>query len=191
MDRITGGERVGNNLFHSFEEFSIPTGAEAIFENAEDIENIFTRITGSDVSFIDGLFKTQGGANFFLLNPNGIVFGENARLDVGGSFTASTADSVVFADGNRFAVNDPNQKPLLTINQPIGLAFWRDNGSITVNGSGNQITNDDPQTPIEFGQTPNGLSVNNGRTLALVEEMVSIPSIIPTPHTLHRALYKY
>ena len=70
MDQITGGERVGNNLFHSFEEFSIPTEAEAIFENAEDIENIFTRITGSDASFIDGLLKTQGEANFFLLNPN-------------------------------------------------------------------------------------------------------------------------
>ncbi len=173
MDKITGGERVGNNLFHSFEQFSVPTGMEAVFENAADIENIFTRITGSDVSFIDGLLKTQGEANFFLLNPNGIVFGENARLDVGGSFIATTANSVVFADGTRFGVNDSNQKPLLTINQPIGLDFWRNNGSITVNGSGNQITNDSNIAPIEFGSYPNGLSVNNGQTLALVGNSIN------------------
>ena len=169
MDRITGGERVGNNLFHSFEEFSIPTGAEAIFENAADIENIFTIITGSDASFIDGLLKTQGEANFFLLNPNGIVFGDSARLDVGRSFTATTANSIVFADGTKFGVNDSNQKPLLTINQPVGLEFWRDNGSITVNGSGHRITSDRAFFPIEFtNSVPNGLWVNNNQTLALI-----------------------
>ena len=168
MDKITGGERVGNNLFHSFEQFSIPAGRSAVFENAADIQNIFTRITGSEASFIDGLLKTAGGANFFLLNPNGVIFGENARLDVGGSFIATTADSIVFADGNRFAVTSPNQKPLLTINLPIGLDFLGNNGSITVNGSGNQITNDSNFAPIEFGGTTSALSVNDGQTLALV-----------------------
>ncbi|NJL50976.1 MAG: filamentous hemagglutinin N-terminal domain-containing protein [Hydrococcus sp. SU_1_0] len=84
MEKITGGEREGNNLFHSFEEFSIPEGIEAIFENGLDVENIFTRITGESASTINGILKTQGGANFFLINPNGIVFGENAQLDVGG-----------------------------------------------------------------------------------------------------------
>ena len=65
MKKITGGERVGNNLFHSFEEFSVPSGEEAIFENAADIENIFSRITGNEVSVIEGLLKTAGEANFF------------------------------------------------------------------------------------------------------------------------------
>ena len=102
MRKITGGERVGKNLFHSFEKFSIPEGIEAIFKNAVDIENIFTRVTGSEISFIDGLLQTAGGANLFLLNPNGIVFGENAVIDVGGSFIATTANSVEFADGTSF-----------------------------------------------------------------------------------------
>ncbi|MEY2833120.1 MAG: hypothetical protein RLZZ574_2379, partial [Cyanobacteriota bacterium] len=62
--RINGGERAGNNLFHSFEEFSIPKGMEAVFENATDIENIFTRITGESVSNIEGILRTQGSANF-------------------------------------------------------------------------------------------------------------------------------
>ncbi len=167
MDKITGGERVGNNLFHSFEQFSIPEGMEAVFENGLDIENIFTRVTGNEASIIDGLLKTAGGANFFLINPSGIVFGENARLDVGGSFVASTANEVKFADGNTFAV-DGNPNVTLTISVPIGLGFYGQNGNITVNGSGNQITNDSPFSPIEFDGTPNGLSVNDGQTLALV-----------------------
>ncbi|NJO97115.1 MAG: filamentous hemagglutinin N-terminal domain-containing protein [Pleurocapsa sp. CRU_1_2] len=65
MEKITGGEREGNNLFHSFEEFSIPEGIEAIFENSLDVENIFTRITGESASTINGILKTQGSANFF------------------------------------------------------------------------------------------------------------------------------
>lgn len=71
--RINGGERAGNDLFHSFDEFSIPEGMEAIFENAADIKNIFTRVTGDSISNIDGVLSTQGNANFFFINPNGIL----------------------------------------------------------------------------------------------------------------------
>ena len=166
MKKITGGEQVGNNLFHSFDKFSIPTGTEAIFENAPDIQNIFTRITGGEASFIDGLLQTQGGANFFLINPNGIVFGENARLDVGGSFVATTADTIEFADGTSFDARNPNVS--LTISVPIGLGLYGNNGSITVNGSGNQITGNSTFSPIQFEQRPTGLSVSEGNTLALV-----------------------
>lgn len=177
MRKITGGERVGNNLFHSFEEFSIPIGVEAIFENAADIENIFTRITGSEASFIEGLLQTAGGANFFLVNPNGIVFGENARLDVGGSFIATTADSIEFADGTNFTARGDEPKVSLTISLPIGLGFLGNNGSITVNGSGEQITR-----PGRFGREPylrnrtSGLAVPSGETFALVGNGINFNS---------------
>ena len=168
MRKITGGERVGNNLFHSFEEFSIPVGVEAIFENAADIENIFTRITGDNASFIEGLLQTAGGANFFLVNPNGIVFGENARLDVGGSFIATTADNIEFADGTTFAARGDEPKVSLTISLPIGLGFLGNNGSITVNGKGNQIILKNSIEPVEFSEKPKGLFLSNNQTLALV-----------------------
>jgi filamentous hemagglutinin family protein len=162
---INGGEREGNNLFHSFEEFSVPEGIEAVFENALDIENIFTRITGESASAINGILKTQGDANFFLVNPNGIVFGENAQLDVGGSFMATTANSVQFEDGTEFIASQGQEKPILTVSVPIGLNFEGNNGTISVNGDGLGISD----TPEE---TTSGLSVQPDQTLALVGSRV-------------------
>ncbi len=132
---ITGGIQADRNLFHSFEEFSIPTRGGVRFDNAAAIANIFSRVTGNSPSNIDGLLRANGIANVFLLNPNGVLFGPNARLNIGGSFMATTADSILFDNGLEFSAGDRQPPSLLTVSVPIGLQYGSPTAGIAVDGS--------------------------------------------------------
>ena len=123
VDLIEGGAIRGNNLFHSFEQFNIPEGSSVYFANPDAISSILTRITGNSASEILGTLGVDGNANLFLLNPNGILFGENAALDINGSFLATTANSFIFANNFVYSASNPTTPPLLTINIPVGIQF--------------------------------------------------------------------
>ncbi len=167
---IEGGTTSGTNLFHSFEQFSVPLDVTASFNNALDIQNIFSRVTGADLSNIEGILATQGSANLFLINPNGIIFGENAALNVGGSFLATTAESVLFEDQSSFSTAANNPSNLLTITAPIGLNFGSNPGDIS---------------NFSFAFDPDiddfvGLEVLPGNTIALIGGNVEIAGGIIT-----------
>ena len=103
---IDAGTIRGNNLFHSFSLFNVPTGGSATFLGPSSIANILSRVTGGQQSIIDGLISTRAAmpnANFFLLNPSGVLFTSGASLDVGGAFRVSTADNIRLADGAIFS----------------------------------------------------------------------------------------
>jgi len=172
---ITGGAKAGGNLFHSFLEFSVPTGNTAFFNNTLDINNIISRVTGGSISNIDGLIRANGSANVILINPNGINFGRNAQLNIGGSFLGSTANSLKFADGVEFSATNPQNSPLLTVSVPIGLQFGQNPSAINVQGTGHNLTTaNNILSPLTRGSSSTGLQVQPGKTLALVGGNISL-----------------
>ena len=123
-DLIEGGAIRGSNLFHSFSEFSIGVSERIYFDSPENIETILSRVTGGNLSDINGLLGTRGDSNaaLILMNPNGIVFGENALLDTQGAFTATTASGVQLGENGLFSAVSPERDNLLSIN-PSALFF--------------------------------------------------------------------
>jgi filamentous hemagglutinin family protein len=157
-EQISGGASRGSNLFHSFQEFNIKDGQGAYFTNPVGIENILSRVTGVNTSSILGKLGVLGNANLFLINPNGIIFGKNASLDVKGSFVATTANAIEFENKEFFNASDPNvPSALLTVN-PSAFLF-------------NQIANQ-PINSIQVNQT--SLSVSNGKNLLLVGDDIKL-----------------
>src|SRR4051794_19144933 len=117
------GSRRGDNLFHSFERFGIATGQTATFTGPGDIKNVISRVTGGEVSNIDGTLRsTVGQADLYFLNPAGVMFGPNAQLDVPGSFHVSTAHELRFDDGARFSAVDKAGSGL-TVAPPEAFGF--------------------------------------------------------------------
>jgi filamentous hemagglutinin family protein len=107
VTNITGGETVGTNLFHSFSQFSLPQNETANFQTPAAIANVLSRVTGGSASVINGQIQLSGntGANLYLMNPSGIIFGPNATLSVPASFVATTGTAIGFQDNVASNVN--------------------------------------------------------------------------------------
>ena len=158
---ITGGTRPGggDNLFHSFDQLNVGNNNVANFLNETSLptDNILSRVTGGDPSNIFGTIQTTGfpGANLFLLNPAGVVFGPNASLNVEGAFYTSTADLIQLGQDGFFYANLDGGTSVLTMDPPKAFGFLGENPPMLAAGSTAAIL-------VE------GLEVRNGDPVALV-----------------------
>ncbi|MGV0026625.1 CHAT domain-containing protein [Phormidesmis priestleyi] len=137
---ITGGTRSGANLFHSFSQFGVRPEQIINFESSPALQNILGRVSGGNASVIEGLVRVSGSnANLFLMNPAGMIFGTNARLDVSGSFTATTATGIGFNNQWFNATGANNYATLM--GSPNAFAFTTqpgvivNAGNLSVNGN--------------------------------------------------------
>lgn len=130
------GKQVGSNLFHSFGQFGLWTGESAAFSGPATVNNVIGRVTGGNLSSIDGRIQSNiAGANLYLINPSGIVFGPHATVNVSGSFHASTADYVKMSDGAKFQATNPDASTLSAA-PPAAFGFLTAKpAAISVNGS--------------------------------------------------------
>jgi filamentous hemagglutinin family protein len=178
------GQTRGPNLFHTFSIFNIlragPSASGLVVPQQESvtftsptgggpITNVISRVTGGTSAFtlqksslIDGPFNSLiPGANFWFINPNGIIFGSNAVLPTTGSFHASTADYIKLADGSIFAAT-PSANEVLTVAPPSAFGF------LTANPAGIQVVN------ASFSGVPNVMQVPAGQTLSLVGGTINV-----------------
>jgi filamentous hemagglutinin family protein len=172
---ITNGSAANSNLFHSFRQFSVPTGGSVTFDlvNTPNISTIFSRVTGSNISNIDGLIQTINSNNpisLLLINPSGIIFGANAQLNIGGSFIGTTANKIKFADGVEFSAINSQATPLLSINVPVGLQLGSNPAPISVQGTGHSLKTSSGLALLPLTRTPSStkLRVQSGNTIALL-----------------------
>lgn len=123
------GERRGENLYHSFSRFNIGAGETADFSAVHETSNIITRVTGGDPSRIDGTLKCDiPGADLWLLNPSGLIFGKDATLNINGSFFASTCDYLSMEYGDIFYTN-PGEYSVLSHEAPVAFGFLKESNA--------------------------------------------------------------
>jgi len=168
---ITGGQRSsdGANLFHTFSKFGLDNQQIANFLSQPNIRNILARINGGEISYINGLIQITGGnSNLFLMNPSGIVFGGNARLNVPAAFTATTANGIGF--GNNWFNATGNNNYAALVGDPNAFAF-------TMQQPGTIINSGD--LAVGLGQDLNllaGTIINTG-TLTATQGNVTVTAV--------------
>ena len=152
------GKQYGNNLFHSFKTFNLDQNEVATF-TGNKVNNIISRVTGGEKSIINGTIKsTIESADFFFINPSGIIFNESARLDIKGSFNASTANYLILPDSNKFKVN--SEDPFLFTAEPEHFGF--------INQNDNKIEIKGP------GKIKDYLILNDHQTLSFISSEITI-----------------
>ncbi|MRV74978.1 filamentous hemagglutinin N-terminal domain-containing protein [Duganella sp. FT92W] len=91
------------NAIINWQSFSIAPDEVTRFIQQNADSRVLNRITGQDPSRILGALQSNG--HVYLINPNGVMFGKDARVDVNGLVASSLAlsDTDFLAGRNRFS----------------------------------------------------------------------------------------
>ena len=123
-----------NNLFYRFQKFNLHKDETATFTSFPECQNIINYVTGNGIpaeqaySWINGQILSSSQANFFFMNPSGVVFGPHASIDIQGAFYVSTADYLSMNDGSIFG-NQIMHVDDLTVAPPEAFGFIDTNNS--------------------------------------------------------------
>ncbi|MBE9029039.1 filamentous hemagglutinin N-terminal domain-containing protein [filamentous cyanobacterium LEGE 11480] len=191
---IEGGAARGSNLFHSFQQLNVSAGELVYFSNPAGISTIFSRIIGGQPSNILGTIGVNGLANLFLLNPQGIIFGPDAQLDIRGAFTATTANTIQFGNQGEFTIAPSSAPTLLTIS-PSSLNFAANQGAVinqapnlqnlnrgSIALLGSQVNMDGGGLTVPGGRVSlSGIKGNGAIALQLLANQLQIISTTGTP----------
>lgn len=177
----TMGATSGTNLFHSFSDFNIATNGSATFTGDPALTNVISRVTGTNASTIDGdLISTITGANFWFMNPNGVMFGSGASINVDGAFYVSTGDKLNFnGTTDKFTLTTPSTSLISDAPESFGF-LGVPSGTITVNGSnlssfsGTSSFHDISFTAQEVNIDSAFISPNNGYQITVNANNISI-----------------
>ncbi len=162
------GSQAGGNLFHSFNQFNVHSGESATFSGPDSVQNIISRVTGGDASWIDGkLGSSIPNADMYFLNPAGVMFGSDVSLDLGGSFHVSTADYLRMGENDRF-YSALGESDVLSVSAPTAFGFLDNDAAPISFESRGSIT--EP----EWAEKQTGLYVADGKTISIVGGDVEI-----------------
>lgn len=201
----SAGLTSGHNLFHSFSSFNVSKGQTISF--AEDqkgfVDNVIARVTGKEASMINGTLRVtpEGRANFYLLNPHGVIFGNGAQIDVPGDFHVTTAHFLKFQDGGRFSAapvhshlsaatpssfgfsaSDHNNNVLISVSDGADLTVRNPNTAIDLVGSNIKVEHGGSINAVSFGSEVRVVAAKAGRDVSLIKDSngyLPLPSATP------------
>jgi len=164
------GKLKQSNLFHSFTQFNIHFGESVVFSGPDTVQNIVSRVTGSGISWIDGKLGTSiPDADLYFINPNGIIFGNNACLDMTGSFFASTANYLKLGNNGRFNTNRLASDDILTSDTPNAFGFIDQSMASIIFEGGEKNIQD-----INSKDNNLGIHVSEGNSISIISGTIDI-----------------
>ena len=179
IERIAGGASRGSNLFHSFAEFNVGELQSVYFVSPAGIDAILNRVTGENGSNIFGTLGVEGAADLFFINPNGIVFGENAFLDIEGSFYATTGNAIALGS-DVFSATQPEQSRLISVRPGVLLEDYLSNASGDITSTGQLSAEENLSLAANRLNLQGQIASGNDLTLTALEQ-ITIRDSVTTP----------